>query len=90
MILFFGLVRPYKGVDVLLEAFRSVQGAELWIVGRPRMPLAPELLEPRERAHVIGTWVTDSRYGPQVKVTEGVFTYVAVGPDGRPRPVPSE
>jgi exodeoxyribonuclease V alpha subunit len=27
-------------------------------------------LEPRERAHVIGTWVTDSKYGPQVKVTE--------------------
>jgi glycosyltransferase involved in cell wall biosynthesis len=35
VILFFGLVRPYKGVDVLLDAFRSVRGAELWIVGRP-------------------------------------------------------
>jgi glycosyltransferase involved in cell wall biosynthesis len=35
VILCFGLVRPYKGVDVLLEAFRSVKGAELWIVGRP-------------------------------------------------------
>ena len=35
MILFFGLVRPYKGVDVLLDAFRSVEGAELWVVGRP-------------------------------------------------------
>ena len=35
VILFFGLVRPYKGVDVLLEAFRSVEGAELWVVGRP-------------------------------------------------------
>jgi glycosyltransferase involved in cell wall biosynthesis len=35
VILFFGLIRPYKGVDVLLEAFRSVAGAELWIVGRP-------------------------------------------------------
>jgi glycosyltransferase involved in cell wall biosynthesis len=35
VLLFFGLIRPYKGVDVLLDAFRSVAGAELWIVGRP-------------------------------------------------------
>lgn len=35
VILCFGLIRPYKGVDVLLEAFRTVQGAELWLVGRP-------------------------------------------------------
>jgi glycosyltransferase involved in cell wall biosynthesis len=33
--LFFGLLRPYKGLDLLLEAFREVRGAELWIVGRP-------------------------------------------------------
>ena len=33
--LFFGLIRPYKAVDVLLEAFREIEGAELWIVGRP-------------------------------------------------------
>ena len=41
VILCFGLVRPYKGVDVLLEAFRVVQGAELWVVGMPRMSLTP-------------------------------------------------
>jgi len=41
VILFFGLVRPYKGADVLIEAFRDVEGAELWIVGMPRMPLEP-------------------------------------------------
>jgi glycosyltransferase involved in cell wall biosynthesis len=35
VILCFGLIRPYKGVDVLLEAFRAVSEAELWIVGRP-------------------------------------------------------
>ncbi len=47
--LFFGLLRPYKGLDVLLEAWRATadeaargaQGAELWIVGMPRMDLAP-------------------------------------------------
>jgi glycosyltransferase involved in cell wall biosynthesis len=35
VLLCFGLIRPYKGIDVLLEAFRSMRGAELWIVGRP-------------------------------------------------------
>jgi glycosyltransferase involved in cell wall biosynthesis len=35
VVLTFGMVRPYKGIDVLLEAFREVDGAELWIVGRP-------------------------------------------------------
>jgi glycosyltransferase involved in cell wall biosynthesis len=35
VVLFFGLIRPYKGVDLLLEAFREVRGAELWVVGRP-------------------------------------------------------
>ena len=39
VILAFGLVRPYKGTDVLLRAFREVEGAELWVVGMPRMPM---------------------------------------------------
>ena len=37
MVLFFGLLRPYKGLDVLLEAWRGIEDAELWIVGMPRM-----------------------------------------------------
>jgi glycosyltransferase involved in cell wall biosynthesis len=40
VILFFGLLRPYKGLDLLLDAFSGVAGAELWIVGNPRMDLA--------------------------------------------------
>jgi glycosyltransferase involved in cell wall biosynthesis len=35
VVLCFGVVRDYKGVDVLLDAFRSVPEAELWVVGRP-------------------------------------------------------
>jgi len=41
VVLFFGLLRPYKGVDTLLEAFRRVKGAELWIAGNPRMDMTP-------------------------------------------------
>ena len=41
VVLFFGLLRPYKGLDVLVEAWRGIGGAELWIVGLPRMPLGP-------------------------------------------------
>jgi glycosyltransferase involved in cell wall biosynthesis len=41
VILFFGLLRPYKGLDTLLAAFRWVRDAELWIVGNPRMDVEP-------------------------------------------------
>jgi glycosyltransferase involved in cell wall biosynthesis len=37
VVLFFGLLRPYKGLDVLLEAWRGIDGAELWVAGLPRM-----------------------------------------------------
>jgi glycosyltransferase involved in cell wall biosynthesis len=40
----FGLMRPYKGLDVLVEAWRRAElpaGAELWMVGRPRMDIEP-------------------------------------------------
>ncbi len=49
VILAFGLIRPYKGVDVLLRAFERVEGAELWIVGDPKVPMEP-LRELAERA----------------------------------------
>jgi glycosyltransferase involved in cell wall biosynthesis len=56
VVLFFGLVRPYKGIEVLLEAFRSVEGAELWIAGMPRMPL-DALRELGERAPGTVRWI---------------------------------
>jgi glycosyltransferase involved in cell wall biosynthesis len=40
VVLYFGLIRPYKGLDVLLEAWREISGAELWVVGRPLMDIA--------------------------------------------------
>jgi glycosyltransferase involved in cell wall biosynthesis len=44
VVLCFGLMRPYKGIDLLLEAWREAErpdGAELWLVGMPRMDIAP-------------------------------------------------
>jgi glycosyltransferase involved in cell wall biosynthesis len=41
VVLSFGLLRPYKGLENLLEAFTEVEGAELWIVGNPRMSVEP-------------------------------------------------
>jgi len=53
VVLFFGLLRPYKGIDVLLDADID---ASVWIVGHPRMPL------PRTgpRVHVVPRFVTDA------------------------------
>jgi glycosyltransferase involved in cell wall biosynthesis len=41
VVLLFGLLRPYKGVETLLRAWRGIEGAQLWIVGRPMMELPP-------------------------------------------------
>ncbi len=41
VILSFGILRPYKGIDVLIDAVSELEGAELWIVGRPLMDAAP-------------------------------------------------
>jgi glycosyltransferase involved in cell wall biosynthesis len=62
VVLCFGLIRPHKGVDVLLEAFRSVAGAELWIVGMPRVPLDPlrELAARiQDRARIVPRFIPD-------------------------------
>lgn len=44
VVLCFGLLRPYKGIENLIEAYGRSKGAvdaELWIVGNPRMDLEP-------------------------------------------------
>jgi glycosyltransferase involved in cell wall biosynthesis len=63
VILFFGLLRPYKGLDTLLHAFREVDGAELWIVGNPRMevePLRALAAEAPGRARFLTRFVEDA------------------------------
>jgi glycosyltransferase involved in cell wall biosynthesis len=41
VVLLFGLMRPYKGIEVAVEAWRGIEEAELWVVGRARIDLAP-------------------------------------------------
>ena len=38
VVLNLGVWRPYHGIDVLLEAWRGIEGAELWVAGLPKMP----------------------------------------------------
>jgi glycosyltransferase involved in cell wall biosynthesis len=55
-----GLLRPYKGIDTLLDAWRAFGDAppgELWIVGLPRMPL-PATLPPGVR--LVPRFVSDA------------------------------
>jgi glycosyltransferase involved in cell wall biosynthesis len=71
-ILFFGLIRPDKGLDVLIEALpaiaRELPEVTLEVVGSPRMPIEPL----RERARVLGVadriaW--DLRFVPESEVS---------------------
>jgi glycosyltransferase involved in cell wall biosynthesis len=47
VVLCFGLMRPYKGIDLLLEAWRGIENAELWIAGAPRMDISALLADLR-------------------------------------------
>ncbi len=60
VVLFFGLLRPYKGIEVLLRAWRGIADAELWIVGRPRMALAPLRALASAGVRLIPRFVSDS------------------------------
>ena len=59
VVLCFGVVRPYKGVDVLIEAFRSVARAELWVVGRP-LGVSLEALRAPASVRFVPRYVTDA------------------------------
>ncbi len=59
VVLCFGVVRPYKGVDVLVDAFRSVQGAELWVVGRP-LGVSTAALDAPPNVRFVPRYVSDA------------------------------
>jgi glycosyltransferase involved in cell wall biosynthesis len=52
VVLCFGLLRPYKGIENLIKAYGRIEndasGGELWIVGNPRMDVEPLRLQARE------------------------------------------
>jgi glycosyltransferase involved in cell wall biosynthesis len=61
VVLYFGVVRPYKGVDVLVEAMQQVEDAELWVVGRPLGVSMERLrrLAPPGRVRFVERYVSD-------------------------------
>jgi glycosyltransferase involved in cell wall biosynthesis len=60
VVLFFGLLRPYKGVETLLGAWRGISDAELWIVGRPRVPLEPLRVRAGSSVRFVPRYVSDA------------------------------
>ena len=62
VILYFGVVRDYKGVDVLVEAMNHVPAGELWVVGRPLGVSVERLwrLAPAGRVRFVDRYVPDA------------------------------
>jgi glycosyltransferase involved in cell wall biosynthesis len=59
VVLCFGVVRPYKGVELAVEAFRSLPGAELWVVGRP-LGVSTEALDAPSNVRFVPRYVSDA------------------------------
>jgi glycosyltransferase involved in cell wall biosynthesis len=59
VVLDFGLIRPYKGLDVLLEAWKGVEDAELWVIGRPRYDISDMQAQAPPSVHFVTRFVTD-------------------------------
>jgi glycosyltransferase involved in cell wall biosynthesis len=65
VVMFFGLLRPYKGLDVLLTAWRELSAlpgrprAQLWIVGYPRIPLEPLRAQAMPGVRIVPRFVSE-------------------------------
>ena len=59
VVLCFGLMRPYKGIDLLLEAWGEVDDAELWIAGMPRMDISPLAAAAPPNVRFVPRFITD-------------------------------
>jgi glycosyltransferase involved in cell wall biosynthesis len=60
VVLCFGLMRPYKGIDLLLQAWRGIEGAELWVVGMPRMDISALRASAPDGVRFMPRFVTDA------------------------------
>jgi glycosyltransferase involved in cell wall biosynthesis len=63
VVLFFGLMRPYKGIDVLLDAWRGIEHAQLWIAGMARMDLAPLRAAAPPNVRFVPRFIGDAELG---------------------------
>jgi glycosyltransferase involved in cell wall biosynthesis len=59
VVLCFGLMRPYKGIDLLLAAWEEIEDAELWIAGMPRMDIAPLMAAAPPNVRFFPRFITD-------------------------------
>jgi glycosyltransferase involved in cell wall biosynthesis len=67
VVLWFGTVRHYKGVDTLLEAFRRVESAELWVVGKPEIPMGPLHALAGERVRFVERFLPDAELASYIR-----------------------
>jgi glycosyltransferase involved in cell wall biosynthesis len=62
VVLMFGLMRPYKGIDILLDAWRGtppLADAELWIAGMPRMDISALQADPPVGVRFVPRFIGD-------------------------------
>jgi glycosyltransferase involved in cell wall biosynthesis len=59
VVLCFGLMRPYKGIDLLLEAWEGIEQAELWVAGMPRMDISALLAAAPAGVRFVPRFITD-------------------------------
>jgi glycosyltransferase involved in cell wall biosynthesis len=72
IVLFFGVIKPYKGLDLLIQAFSRLpdklrKEAELLVVGYPKIPVEP-LKELAKRLGISDNIVWDLRFVPEEEV----------------------
>ena len=66
LVLFPGILRPYKGLEVLLASWRMIQegpeppAGELWIAGLPRIDVAALRRSLPERARLLARYLTEA------------------------------
>ncbi|HET9718715.1 MAG TPA: glycosyltransferase [Solirubrobacteraceae bacterium] len=72
VVLYFGLIRPYKGLEVLLEAWRQLSGAELWVVGRPMMDISGLRAGAQDSVRWVPRFVTDGEAASLLRRAEVV------------------
>lgn len=59
VVLCFGLLRPYKGLELLLEAWLGIEDAQLWIVGMPRMDISALKAIAPANVRFVARFITD-------------------------------